>query len=427
MPDVFKVSRAQIWFWDDPTYGKKSQKKIQPTDIPFGERALHYSRYVLVLQYPETAIGDSNEIHTILVAPLSTSVFDLSTYDVPIHIYQDGPQSYVKISRMFSASPIQLTQFIGTVSNDIMQQVDESIRHMILDGPFTADLMRMENHCTEISNVKDTPVDEEAPSASSELHQAAKALPYPVTSIDTNPVEEVVEKKPLWDEERIKDFLKVYTEEGSSAAAEKFSLKESTTKTYFNKWIKKYPRESDETEVISVDDLLTRRQALADRIIHLDNETIRKSLNTFSHMIKRYMEAADIYGRLVYDNAFVTKVAKKEFYELIQLRIFWDTATKAGIVHDKNQEEFIPPEIDASTEELPLLYFLDSIISNNSILIARTSDVCIERFYKLKKEEDVELDESLAIHLHSGLLKKLRLTTSGQDILYRHICGALAM
>lgn len=436
MPDVFKVSRGQLWFWDDPTYGKKNARKIHPEDIPYGERALHYSRYVLVLQYPETAMIDG-KMPSILVAPLSTSENELSNYDVPVHVYPDGPQSYIKVTRIFSASPTQLTQLVGNVSIDIMYQVDVGIRRTLLDGPFFGSgLVQMDFPYAQISGC-DTTVgsEEEAQSVSteSEIYKAARALPHPsVATEEVEAVEEVPEKKPFWDEERIKEFLHIYTIEGKWVAAEKYSLKESTTKTYFNKWIKLYPIQEEvleEEEVtIPVDELLSNRQALAERIIHLNNTNVRRALNSFSHLMQRYMENSDLYGRLVYDKAFLSKVPKKDFQDTLQKWFFWDIAEKAGITYDREDEKFILPEIDASTDELELLYFLDSLTYERSMLVARTSDVCIERFYKLNKEvRDIRLTEDIALAIYNGILKRFRLTTRGQDIVYKHICGALAL
>ena len=425
MPDVFKVSRGQIWFWDDPTYGKKNARKIHPEDIPYGERALHYSRYVLVVQYPETAMID-DKMPTIMVAPLSTSELELSNYDIPVHVYPDGPLSYIKLGRIFSASPSQLTQLVGMASLNIMLRVDDSLKMMLLDGPelvFGSGLLQMDFPYAGINNADvNAHVDDESTSVSPAIREAARELPHPST-IST-------EKKPLWSEERIKDFLNTYVEIGAKEAGEKFGLKESTMKKYFKQWIKLYPIHKEvvcEEEVtVPVDELLSNRQALAERIVHLNRANVRKALNSFSHLLQRYMDTINLYGRLVYENAFLTKVPKKDFQETLKKWFFWDIAAKAGIVYDRDNEEFILPEIDASTDELELLYFLDNLVYERSLIVARTSDVCIKRFYKLT-EGVVQLTEDIALVLHSGVIKRFRLTRTGQDIIYRHICDALAL
>jgi len=272
-------------------------------------------------------------------------------------------------------------------------------------------------------------VDDESLSVSPAIREAARALPHPSTIPTEN---EAPEKKPLWSEERIKDFLSTYTEIGAEAAGEKFGLKESTMKKYFKQWIKVYPIHKEvvcEEEVtVPVDELLSNRQALAEQIVHLNSSNVRKALNSFSHLMQRYMDNIDLYGSLVYDNAFLAKVPKKDFQETIKKWFFWDIAAKAGIAYDRDNEEFILPEIDASTDELELLYFLDKLVYERSLIVARTSDICIKRFYKLTKEvHDVQLTEDIALALHSGIIKRFRLTRSGQDIVYRHICDALAL
>ena len=87
MRDVRIYARGQIWFWDDPTYGKKSEQLIMEADIPIGERAMHYSRYVLIVQHVCTSeTTEGGYIPNILVAPISTTDF-VHDYDIPIQIY----------------------------------------------------------------------------------------------------------------------------------------------------------------------------------------------------------------------------------------------------------------------------------------------------------------------------------------------------
>ena len=111
--------KGQIWYWEDPIAGKKDDGYT----MPIGEAAVRFSRYVLIVQDPDT-IGSKS----VLVAPISSKISN-SEYDVKCHITKMYCEttSYIRTASLMPVHPAFLKDYICTVSNDTMETVDGCI------------------------------------------------------------------------------------------------------------------------------------------------------------------------------------------------------------------------------------------------------------------------------------------------------------
>lgn len=115
--------RGQIWYWTDPSYGDKVNNKL----IELGEGGLRYNRYVMIIQDEDT-IGSG----PILCIPLSSKKKYGS--DVPLHIahLHDEAYSYARPRQMFSVHPAMLKDYVCTVPDGILSQIDAELAQLLL-------------------------------------------------------------------------------------------------------------------------------------------------------------------------------------------------------------------------------------------------------------------------------------------------------
>lgn len=109
--------RGQIWYWQDPVFGKKQDQKFQ-----IGEAGVRFSRYVLIAQNPEPRNN-----RRIIVIPISSWNNDL--HDVPVyvnHIYHKGV-SFAKVSSIMPVHPRLLVEYKCTIPDEVMKQIDAEV------------------------------------------------------------------------------------------------------------------------------------------------------------------------------------------------------------------------------------------------------------------------------------------------------------
>lgn len=115
-----RLARGQVWYWEDPVYLDKKKSLSVDKD----EYTLRYSRYVLILQDPNSIRKDS-----VLVAPLTST--DNRKEDVEIWI--DPKQfSYVRLDKIMPVCSQNLIRYVCTLSIETMNYVDGMIMKLTL-------------------------------------------------------------------------------------------------------------------------------------------------------------------------------------------------------------------------------------------------------------------------------------------------------
>ncbi len=111
--------RGQIWYWEDPIYGAKTEGK----QINIGEQLERYSRYVIITQTTNT-IDTSN----ILVIPCSTSNIDEYNVLVPItsNIFHSC-STYAVPRKIFPIHPATLTNYVCMLPEEYMKRIEANL------------------------------------------------------------------------------------------------------------------------------------------------------------------------------------------------------------------------------------------------------------------------------------------------------------
>ena len=134
MQQSYRYLKGQVWFWEDPTYGRKNGKSIDKN-----EGGLRYSRYVLIMQNT-SAIQDS-----VLVIPLSSNKRYSSSVEVNLFNRSNSTISYVRVEKMFPINPAALNRYVCTLHPDVMNEIYKKLKSLIID-----------DHCEEIVELERT-------------------------------------------------------------------------------------------------------------------------------------------------------------------------------------------------------------------------------------------------------------------------------
>jgi len=270
MSDVYTYDRGQIWYWEDPLYGKKARGEMTYK----GEMGLRYSRYVLIVQNVRGMNASS-----IMVAPLSTASNGVG--DVEILVRGGDKISLVKLNRLMPILPIHLTKYIGTLYPDVMEKIDLELSNLYLphetptkqkDVMYTSNVSSVEipKDVNEQDKIE-TPIDltEEIKLDIIESNAPNEMMNLPKEEEKSQVIEKVEKEEPtkkeiLWDDDRKRSFVRCYRDNGKLSAAAEFRLERKTAYNYWSKWkdsFQEAPVESKDEEPID-----TRIDPVSDKI-----------------------------------------------------------------------------------------------------------------------------------------------------------------
>lgn len=115
--------RGQVWYWEDPIYGRKENKM----EVSIGEVTLRFNRYCIVAQTTETIDKSS-----VLVIPCSSS--NHTPHDVPAplaHVFHDN-FTYARTRGIFPVHPKFLQRYICTLPETIMKQIEGELIKLLI-------------------------------------------------------------------------------------------------------------------------------------------------------------------------------------------------------------------------------------------------------------------------------------------------------
>ena len=214
--------RGQVWYWVDPIYGSKSERKLVPID----EQTIRYSRPVLIVQDASTMN------RSILVAPISTT-FEEAENEKAISVMftnPEGKDSRIAIGSIMPVSPMALTNYKYTFTEDAMNEIMGKLA--ILLGLKLSPLSHRTNNesselyqHTQVNNTEPTKEIIPAPVSTSN-NQENELEPDPEINIPRT-----AKGRIMWNDELKKQFLEMYDTLGSVKTAKIFGISKSTVGT----------------------------------------------------------------------------------------------------------------------------------------------------------------------------------------------------
>lgn len=184
--------KGQVWYWEDPIYGKKQNNYIVETN----EVTTRYSRYCIIMQNTDTISSSS-----ILVIPCSTVRREHDIKVTITHVNREGgfnnSYTYAKIEKIFPVHADSLKRYVCTLSNDSIRDIENRINELLINSYDEYE----END-----------------------------------SYDSTLLQEVPVGTKKWSDEMKGEFVKYFKENGPELTAKKYHLTIGTTKVYWYRW-----------------------------------------------------------------------------------------------------------------------------------------------------------------------------------------------
>lgn len=115
--------RGQVWYWEDPIYGRKENN----IEVSIGEASIRYSRYCVVAQTTNTIDKSS-----VLVIPCSSS--NHTPHDVPApltHVFHEN-FTYGRTRGVFPVHPKFLQRYVCTLPDSVMKQMEVELIKLLI-------------------------------------------------------------------------------------------------------------------------------------------------------------------------------------------------------------------------------------------------------------------------------------------------------
>lgn len=120
--------RGQVWYWEDPMFGRKENN----VNVSIGEATIRYNRYCIIIQDTETISNNS-----VLVIPCSSHNNTPHDVKIPLaHTFKEN-FTYAKTRAMFPVHPKFLNRYICTLPNEVMSQIDAELLKLLLPAVTT--------------------------------------------------------------------------------------------------------------------------------------------------------------------------------------------------------------------------------------------------------------------------------------------------
>lgn len=373
--------RGQVWYWEDPIYGKKSDNYA----IDEGERTMRYSRYVLIVQSDDTI-----DRYGINVIPLSSQ--NHSTCDVPIVLsFPSGFENtcFCKTRALFPVYPSQLKNYICTLTDETMRQIELQMMKLLLPRLMDENILHQAGFNIDSVNV---PIDD---SKSFDIETEKE-------------IENSVGRNKKWTDDNIRTFIYICKNKGLEVAADEFDLKESSANKYYMKWRKMYGLENKEDDISSY-----------------NTEIIIQSISSFCNMLypnllSKFKEDCvesiydEIYtpnerskGRHLDDIEFHKKLRGIIYYTFIRYMGFEEDDDGNLVWEHQNREGFM------------LAFFFTKIYEEDFLSRFISVSNIVDEFRN--KYKRVAIDEKWGEVLHNNFISQLNIKEEGAKILYNKV------
>ena len=325
MDKSYMFMRGQIWYWEDPLYGRKERHE-EPTQL---DACLRFSRYVLVAQTTESI----NPI-SVMVIPCSSG--DKNEYSVKLPLNHGGftNNSFARVDLMFPAHPKSLLRYVCTLSDSVMEKIDNRIANLLFPG---SPALTIES-------------EDEAPHQTPEIPEVKKR-----------------NRRSRWDTSTIDRFMELYDTNGIESVCEEFDIKPVSAKKYYIKWTKenRVPKKINQETVDPIEIELygcIDIQFIVSKVSNLINEEFRNR-GIFTKVRKHLTN---------------NKKSSDEFYKDLGNSIYHTLINFIGI--KKEGDEFIIPKLPKIIENIETWLFLDRLYNDNNISNIEEVDMIIQAY-----------------------------------------------
>lgn len=121
--------RGQVWYWEDPIYGRKENN----IDVSIGEATVRYSRYCIIAQTTDTIDKSS-----VLVIPCSSSNHTTHDVQAPLaHVFHEN-FTYARTRGIFPVHPRFLQRYICTLPENVMKQIEAKLIQLLIPSLYDA-------------------------------------------------------------------------------------------------------------------------------------------------------------------------------------------------------------------------------------------------------------------------------------------------
>lgn len=115
--------RGQVWYWEDPLYGRKENNM----DVTIGEATVRYNRYCIIVQNTDSITNSS-----VLVIPCSSINKSQNDIKIPLtHIFRKS-YTYAKVGSIFPVHQKFLQRYVCTLPDVIMKQIEAKLIKLFL-------------------------------------------------------------------------------------------------------------------------------------------------------------------------------------------------------------------------------------------------------------------------------------------------------
>ena len=299
MDRSYTFVRGQVWYWDDPIFGRKDDN----TALPMGDASIRFSRYVIVIQ--STATISPNQSASVLVIPCSSGKKTQFDIQVPLH---GDVITYTRTNSIFPAHSKCLQKYICTLSEVTMKNIEDQVLKLLVPS------IGGEIECQGI---------DESPISEFVNITDINTPPEPHTLLDVNidiprKIGEV-----RWNADSISSFVRLYRKEGIQKASEKFKLKESSVYKYYLKWQNQVPLDED-TSINTGTNLKLKKY----------NEA-RLGISKLANIMKNIMEQeSSLYNEV--KSYLNYQTSRSRFYEGVRNSIYYSLLDFLGINKNSN-------------------------------------------------------------------------------------------
>ena len=406
MSGTIIFEKGQIWHWEDPIYGSKSDRRAIHKNVSLQ----CYSRYVLIVQNTETI----RIKEPIMCVPLTSSVTDDEIKGkkyMKLLIYnktKNAAISYAALDRMFPVSAKSLTSYQCKIGMDEMN----SIENMLYDLLCTYDEYDQSRNYPAQITIEDIEDADIKKTDNDELEYSK-----PKKQKKQEPTKKAKkDRKEIWTPEAKAKYLEEYYSKGSEFVQKKYNLSKRSISNYAYMF-KKELGESNTVTNNDVEDDTSKEESPKQEITVLPStyglpRAISKICNKLTDLIK----IKDMYHKVSAHFNSEENIAENTFYADISASIYFGICKFLGlnVIDGKIQ----PITLRSDSEHLTTFRFFD--VYWNDYLIARM--INLDSICRLCKEKySCYIEKEVINDIKAYISKKINMSDEGYDMITSYI------
>ena len=393
--------KGQIWYWEDPIYGAKTERRLIHKNV----RLQCYSRYVLIIQNT----GTININEPVMCVPLTSSVTnDEASSDkyVKLTIYngvRNAAISYAALDRLFPADAKALKTYQCKIGDRDMSIIENKIKMLILseskdDADYPPQITIEDIKCIDIKESDDNL---DNPECSKPKHRKTKTT---------------------WTPENKAKYLQEYETKECEYLMKKYNLSKRSVQNYAYVFKKAMgdntvsATASADKKVVEDDSNNNQETNTSTKMQIPSTYNIQRSISKFCNKIKSLIKIKDMYNKVsTYFNSGET-IEESAFYTDMSAAIYFGIAKflNINVIDGKMQ----PVVLSAESKHLTTFQFFD--IYWNDYMVARM--INLDSITKLCKEKySCYIEKEVLNDIKAQISKKIKMSDKGYDMITSYI------